>query len=308
MLARSAPDATWPAPSTIGELLRREGLIRPRRRRHRQAIAPLDACLTVARSPNEVWSTDFKGEFRLGSGEYCYPLTVLDQTSRYLLGCTGLLSTSTLPVKIVFKRLFQKFGLPEVMRSDNGVPFASPNALGRLSKLSVWWIRLGIKPERIDPGKPQQNAQHERMHKTLKAEATRPPSESLSAQQKRFDRFQREYNSVRPHEALSQREPAALYVSSPREFPSRLAAIDYPEHLEVRHVSDNGMVTFEGRHFWLTKALSGEEVSFEEADESLWTVSFGPLTLGSYHPPSNIFLPEISWKDKSPEGSPILPV
>lgn len=306
-LARSASDTTWPAASTIGELLRREGLIRPGRRR-RQRVVPLDARLTEARSPNEVWSTDFKGEFRLGTGDYCYPLTVLDQTSRYLLGCTALLSTKTLPVKIVFRRLFEKFGLPEVIRSDNGVPFASASSLGRLSTLSVWWIRLGIRPERIAPGQPQQNGQHERMHRTLKAEATRPASATLSDQQRRFDRFQREYNSVRPHEALAQREPAKLYVPSPRQLPSRLAAIDYPGHLEVRRVSDNGMVTFEGRYFWLTKALSGEDVSFEETDESVWTVSFGPLTLGTYHPPSNIFLPETSWKDKSCEGSPILPV
>ncbi|MGH7602366.1 MAG: integrase core domain-containing protein [Gemmatimonadaceae bacterium] len=304
VLARSSPEITWPAPSTIGELLRREGLIhRTRRTRYAKtrAGAPLDSGLTLATAPNDVWTTDFKGEFRLSPGPYCYPLTVLDAQSRYLLGCTALLSTATVPVKVVFTRLFESFGLPAVIRSDNGVPFANSLSLGRLSTLSVWWIRLGIRPERITPGHPQQNGQHERMHKTLKAEATRPASASLRAQQARFDRFRREYNSLRPHEALGQREPASLYKSSPRSFPKQLLPIEYLAHLEVRSVGGNGMVTWQGRKFWLTKALSGENVSLEETDEETWTVNFGPLTLGTYHPPSNIFLPETCWKTDASE-------
>ncbi|MGH7484475.1 MAG: integrase core domain-containing protein [bacterium] len=299
VLARSSPEITWPAPSTIGELLRREGLIhRTRRTRFAKtkAGAPLDSGLTLATAPNDVWTTDFKGEFRLSPGPYCYPLTVLDAQSRYLLGCTALLSTATVPVKVVFTRLFESFGLPEVIRSDNGTPFASSLSLGRLSTLSVWWIRLGIRPERITPGHPQQNGQHERMHKTLKAEATRPASASLRDQQARFDRFRREYNSLRPHEALGQREPASVYKPSSRNFPKQLLPIEYPAHLEVRSVGANGMVTWQGRKFWLTKALTGENVSLEETDEDTWTVNFGPLTLGTYHPPSNIFLPETCWK------------
>lgn len=306
VLARSSPEITWPAPSTIGELLRREGLVSKRRRRRypkSEMGAPLDSGLTIARAPNDVWTTDFKGEFRLHAGQYCYPLTVLDAQTRYLLGCTALLSTATVPVKVVFTRLFERFGLPEVIRSDNGVPFASSPALGRLSTLSVWWIRLGIRPERIAPGHPQQNGQHERMHRTLKAEATRPPSASLSDQQSRFDRFRREYNSLRPHEALGQREPASLYTPSSRSFPTRLSPLEYPAHLEVRRVGVNGMVAWQGQHFWLSKALIGEDVSFEESNENIWTLSFGPLTLGTYHPPSNIFLPDIYWKKDAAENS-----
>lgn len=302
VLARSSPEITWPAPSTIGELLLREGLIHSTRRKRRSTAlgAPLDSGLTIARAPNDVWTTDFKGEFRLRPGPYCYPLTVLDAQSRYLLGCRALLSTATVPVKVVFTRLFERFGLPEVIRSDNGVPFASSNALARLSTLSVWWIRLGIRPERIAPGHPQQNGQHERMHKTLKAEATRPPSASLRDQQTRFDRFRREYNSVRPHEALGQREPSSCYTPSARAFPDRLRALEYPAHLEVRRVSD-GMIAWHGRYLWLTKALSGEDVSLEETDDDTWTISFGPLALGTYHPPSHIFLPEIYWKPNPAE-------
>lgn len=297
VLARRSPEITWPAPSTIGELLRREGLLRPtRRKRHPNAAGvPLDSGLTIARAPNDVWTTDFKGEFRLGPGPYCYPLTVLDAQSRYLLGCRALLSTATVPVKVIFTQLFERFGLPEVIRSDNGVPFACSNALGRLSTLSVWWIRLGIRPERIAPGHPQQNGQHERMHKTLKAEATRPPSASLREQQNRFDRFRREYNTVRPHEALGQREPSSCYTTSTRSFPDRLGPIEYPAHLEVRRVC-KGMIAWKGRYVWLTKALSGEDVSLEETGDDTWTISFGPLVLGTYHPPSHIFLPETYWK------------
>ncbi len=306
VLARSSPEITWPASSTIGELLRREGLISTTRRRRYPKVtagAPLDYGLTIARSPNDVWTTDFKGEFRLGPGPYCYPLTVLDAQSRYLLGCTALLSTATAPVKIVFTRLFEKFGLPEVIRSDNGVPFASSPSLGRLSTLSVWWIRLGIRPERIAPGHPQQNGQHERMHKTLKAEATRPPSASLRHQQSRFDHFRREYNSLRPHEALGQREPASLYTPSRTHFPARLSPLEYPPHLELRCVGGNGMVAWRAQKFWLTRALAGEVISLEETEEDTWTISFGPLTLGTYHPPSNIFLPETCWKTNAGETS-----
>lgn len=302
ILSRSSPEVVWPAPSTIGELLLREGLVHSTRRRRRAPLgAALDSLLTVAHSPNDVWSTDFKGEFRLGCGSYCYPLTVLDAQSRYLLGCRALLSTAGVTAKVVFSRLFERFGMPEVIRSDNGSPFASATALGRLSRLSVWWIRLGIRPERIGLGHPEQNGQHERMHKTLKAEATHPSSASLRDQQSRFDRFRREYNTLRPHEALGQREPASLYTTSSRAFPAHLNPIEYPAHLEVRRVGNDGRIAWKGRHLWLTKALSGEDVSFDETDEDSWTISFGPLTLGTYHPRSHIFLPETFWKPTNPQ-------
>jgi putative transposase len=299
-----------------------------RRWRHNKNVGrPLDTGLTLAAAPNDVWTTDFKGEFRLGPGPYCYPLTVLDAQSRFLIGCTGLFSTSTLPVQIVFKRLFQRYGLPEVIRSDNGVPFASPIALGRLSKLSVWWIRLGIRPERIELGHPEQNGQHERMHRTLKAEATRPPSASLVQQQQRFDRFRREYNDERPHESLGQRPPASCYTPSSRAFPSPLPAPEYPAHFDVRRVTRNGVISWRGQYVFLTKALAREDVGLEETDTDTWNLSFGPLSLGSYHSPSNTFIPELRWRISGPptgdeeeqmtgqqapgnqhQGSPILPV
>lgn len=301
VLERKEPDMSWPAASTIGELLRREGMVLSRRRR-RMIGTRLDSQLTVARGPNHVWSTDFKGEFRLRSGPYCYPLTVLDAKSRFLLGCTALFSPAALPVHVVFTRLFQKYGVPEVIRSDNGVPFASPRALGQLSTLSVWWIRLGIRPERISLGCPQQNGRHERMHRTLKAEATRPASTTLREQQRRFDRFLLEYNNERPHEALGQQPPAAAYSPSHRPFPNRLPPLDYPANTEVRLVS-NGMTTWRGKTVWLTKSLDGQELGFEQTESDIWNISFGPLLLGNYHAPTNTFLPELIWKAQPPSGN-----
>lgn len=262
----------------------------------------MDVGLTPATQPNDVWTTDFKGPFRLGRGPYCYPLTVLDAESRFLLGATALSSVATVPVKIVFERHFKQFGLPLVMRSDNGIPFASARSIGRLSELSVWWIRLGIRPERIKPAHPEQNGQHERMHRTLKSEATRPPSATLMEQQKRFQRFRREYNNDRPHESLDQQTPASRYNVSPRAFPSRLPDLEYPAHFEVRAVFGNGMISFRGRQFFLSNSLLNQSVGFEEGDDDLWTVSFGSLELGSYHSRSNTFIEDVSWKpDQTPE-------
>lgn len=302
VLERKSPEISWPASSTIGELLRREGVVRPQRHRARGlAGRRLDSTLTIPAAPNDVWTTDFKGEFRLARGPYCYPLTVLDAKSRFLLGCTALCSTAALPVQLVFTRLFQRFGVPEVIRSDNGVPFASSLALAQLSTLSVWWIRLGIRPERISPGCPQENGQHERMHKTLKAEATRPASPTLGEQQRRFDRFRNEYNTERPHEALGQGLPATLYSASERPFPSRLPALDYPPHVEVRRVGHRGSISWQGKQIWLTKTLVAQDVSLEETDNDIWSISFGPLSLGTYHPPSNTFLAEAHWKAATPK-------
>jgi transposase InsO family protein len=298
VLARRAPRTNWPAPSTIGELLRGEGLVQSKRRKKQSIGLPLDAGLTVAKEPNEVWSTDFKGEFRLGTGPYCYPLTVLDAESRFLIGTTALASTATVPAQIAFERHFAEFGLPLVIRSDNGTPFASARSIGRLSALSVWWIRLGIRPERIQPAHPQQNGQHERMHKTLKAEATRPSSQSFFEQQQRFDRFRYEYNNLRPHEALDQSPPASRYTKSPRQFPSRLPDVTYPLHCDVRAVGGNGMTCFKGKTFFLSTALNNCEIGFEETDDDLWTLSYGPLSLGTYHPRSNIFIEDVHWNPR----------
>jgi transposase InsO family protein len=324
VLGRRSRLSTLPAASTIGEVLRREGCVCPSRRSKRGLGFPMDSPLTKAHAPNDVWTTDFKGEFRLQRGSYCYPLTAQDDSSRYIIGTTALSSTATLPVQIAFTRHFEEFGLPLVIRSDNGVPFASPTAIGRLSRLSVWWIKLGIRPERIEPAHPAQNGKHERMHKTLKAEATRPPSQSLTEQQIRFDRFRREYNNDRPHEALNQETPASRYSHSTRAFPISLPAFEYPSHFEVRYVSPGGMVNFKTRRFFLSVALAGEEIGLEEIDDDLWRLTLGPLVLGTFHDESNSFIDEVQWqsvestiKDDDNKtvtsltafpGSPILPV
>jgi len=299
VLRRRLPEKHWPAASSIGELLRREGCVNPRRR-HISTGLPLDTNLTLASAPNDVWSTDFKGQFRLSNGDLCYPLTIQDTFSRFVIGITALSSTASLPVEIAFARLFEKYGLPTVIRSDNGVPFASPSAIARLSKLSVWWIRLGIRPERIEPGEPQQNGTHERMHKTLKADATRPPSASLSEQQTRFDRFRREYNDERPHESLNQETPASCYSPSDRGFPSRLPELIYPAHCEVRVVTQSGAINFRSRRFQLSTALTNQEVSLEETEDDLWEVGFGPLSLGTLHYPSSTFIEEVRWNSNNP--------
>lgn len=324
VLKRQSPSLTWPAASTIGELLRREGCVRAVKRKNRSIGVPLDSVLTRAQRPNDVWSTDFKGQFRLLDGSYCFPLTVQDVSSRYLIGTTALSSTASVPVEIVFARHFDEFGLPGVIRSDNGVPFASPMAIGRLSRLAVWWIKLGIRPERIEPAHPQQNGKHERMHKTLKAEATRPPSQTLYDQQGRFDRFREEYNEERPHESLDQQTPASRYLPSARRASLAEGDFEYPSHFEVRAITRNGIVNFQGRRFSLSSSLENELVGLEEIDDELWRVDLGLLELGSYHGPSNTFIPEVRWKPDEPppeedekpgvnsltltQGSPILPV
>ncbi len=296
ILAKRSPAISWPAASTIGELLRREGCVSPSKRSRRSSVGlPIDSALTKAVVPNDVWTTDFKGQFRLASGPYCFPLTTQDSSSRHSIGITALSSTSTVPVQIVFTRQFEEFGLPLVIRSDNGVPFASAQAIGRLSKLAVWWIRLGIRPERIEPAHPEQNGQHERMHKTLKAEATRPPSTTFTAQQHRFDVFRREYNEERPHESLNQETPASHYTPSPRAFPSRLPDQEYLPHFEVRTVTESGAINFRTRRFQLSTALTTQQIGLEETDEDLWIVSFGPLLLGSFHYPSHTFIEEVRW-------------
>lgn len=313
-LQEQRPDLAWPAASTIGGLLHRRGLVRPHRRPGGGPArwAPLDARLTPATASNDVWTIDFKGEFRLGSGAYCYPLTVMDLHSRYLLGCTGLASTATATARVVFTRLFQTYGLPRVLRSDNGVPFASPLALGRLSTLAVWWIRLGLRPERITPGAPQENGAHERMHKTLKAETTRPPAPGFTQQQRRFTQFTHEYNTLRPHEGLALDTPATHYTASPVRFPRRLPTPAYAACCDVRRVSAVGMIKWRGTALFLTTSLAGEDVSLEETADATWQIAFGPLVLGTYDLACQHFTPGVYWHaSDSPDPratSPIIPV
>ncbi|MGH2362083.1 MAG: integrase core domain-containing protein, partial [bacterium] len=268
---------TWPALSTVCDLLKRHDLIPKTRRRPR--LSHPGRPLTPMTEPNEIWTADFKGQFTTRDGAYCYPLTLVDGYSRYLLACQGLRSTAIVLARPIFRRTFEEYGLPRIIRSDNGVPFAT-TALGRLSLLSVWWIRLGIYPELIEPAHPEQNGRHERMHRTLKAEATRPPSGNLQAQQTRFNRFRAEYNDERPHEALDQETPASVYRASRRELPRTLAPLEYPGHFEVRLVSRNSGIRWNRHWVCVTHTLAGEYVGLEEVDNGIWDVYFGPLKLG----------------------------
>jgi transposase InsO family protein len=268
-----------PAPSTAAALLKRAGLVTSRTRRRTagrpgRPTAAMDA-------PNAVWTADFKGEFKTRAGVSCYPLTVCDGYSRALLACRGLPSTRTAGARPVLERLFREHGLPARIRTDNGVPFATI-ALGRFSALSAWWLRLGILPDLIEPSSPQQNGRHERMHRTLKAEATRPPTASMAARQRAFDRFRREYNEERPHEALGQVTPASRYAPSPRPYPARLPALEYPAHWEVRRVSGNGGVRWYDAWVNVSHVLAEESVGFEEVEAGVWNVAFGPLVLGRF--------------------------
>ena len=271
------PDWDLPSRSTVCEILKRRGLIPQKRRR--RAIGHPGKPSSLMLAPNAIWCADFKGQFKTGDGLYCYPLTVTDGYSRYLLGCQGLSSTRVIEAKPVFTRLFKEFGLPERIRSDNGVPFAT-NTLARLSALSAWWVRLGILPDLIEPGKPQQNGRHERMHRTLKAETTRPPAANRQAQQRKFNRFQKEFNDERPHEALDMATPASLYVPSTREMPSRLPPLEYPDRFEVRYVSYNGGIRWNKGWVNVSITCAGEYVGLEEIDDGVWNVYFGPLKLG----------------------------
>jgi transposase InsO family protein len=277
---RRGHEFSWPARSTVAELLRRNGLSLRRRRR---AVRGHPGCpLTPMTAPNVIWTADYKGQFRLGDGTYCFPLTVQDGFSRYLLGCRGLRGTTTIESRPVFERLFQEYGLPEILRTDNGVPFAT-GALGRLSQLSTWWIRLGIYPELIEPAHPEQNGRHERMHRTLKRATARPPAPTRRSQQQRFDLFRDEYNAIRPHEALADATPASLYSSSPRPYPSRLPAIEYPAHFEVRLVSANGGIRWLNDWVNVSHVLAGEHVGLEEIDDGEWDLYFGRMKLGRFH-------------------------
>lgn len=277
LISKSHPRLILPHRSTVCDILRRHGMVPEPRSRRR--IGHPGKPITGMYAPNDVWSADFKGHFRTGNGLYCYPLTVADGFSRYLLCCQALGSTAGAGVKPVFTRLFQEFGLPSRILSDNGAPFAA-YTLARLSRLSAWWVRLGILPVLIEPGRPDQNGRHERMHKTLKAHTTRPPGGSLAAQQRKFNTFREEFNDVRPHEALDMQTPADCYRPSPREMPKKLLPLEYPNRFEVRYVSDNGGIRWNKDWVNVSVACVGEYVGLEEIDDGIWNVYFGPLKLG----------------------------
>lgn len=276
-LQRKYPEEQWPSRTTIHDMLKRKGLIRAQRRSRK--LGHPGKPETRMDAPNQTWGADFKGHFKTTNGQYCYPLTVTDGYSRYLIGCQSLLTTAVEPTRAVFTRLFKEYGLPERIRTDNGVPFAT-NTLGRLSSLSAWWIRLGIFPELIEPGKPQQNGRHERMHRTLKAETTRPPAGDHRAQQRRFNQFKTEFNELRPHEALDMNTPADFYEPSTREMPCRLMPLEYPDRFVKRFVSANGGIRWHSNHVPVSIACAGEYLGLEEIDNGVWNVYFGPLKLG----------------------------
>ncbi|MGH6890771.1 MAG: helix-turn-helix domain-containing protein [Dongiaceae bacterium] len=297
LVRRLAGDGRVPAISTIHAVLDRHGLVkRMNKRRQRASGTPL----STGMAPNDLWCADYKGEFQLGNKAYCYPLTVTDHASRYLLLCEALESTREELAFTAFERLFKERGLPGAIRSDNGVPFASPNALFNLSKLSVWWLRLGIEIERIKPGKPQQNGRHERMHLTLKKEATRPPGLNSLQQQARFDDFVQEFNTERPHQAIAMKCPAEIYTPSPRPYQG-LPELTYPFHDRDVLVTACGRLCLHRKKINISTVLAGQRLGIKEVDEGIWLVSFMHYDLGyidleqrTLQPTDNPFGPGVS--------------
>jgi transposase InsO family protein len=277
LLADAGNEFAVPAASTIGDILGRHGLVRPRRSRLR--VPPSTNPLEHAALPNDVWCTDFKGHFAVGDGMRCYPLTITDAATRYLVKCEALLQPRSLPVREQFELAFREFGVPSAMRSDNGPPFAS-KAIGGLSGLSVWWIQLGIVPERIEPGQPQQNGRHERFHRTLKEQTATPPKATIPDQQRAFDLFRADYNERRPHEALGQTPPAKHYEPSVRPMPDSPRLPEYGDDASVRWVSEGGMISWKGTPLYLAELLANQPVGIRQIAEDEWDLHYGPILLG----------------------------
>jgi transposase InsO family protein len=296
-LRRQSTAPQLPAISTVHAVLDRHGLVKRRKRRRHTATGTE---LSRPTEPNALWCADYKGEFMLGNRRYCYPLTITDFASRYLLTCEALSTTQEKFAFTVFERTFKEFGLPQAIRTDNGVPFASAHALYGLSKLSVWWLRLGIRIERIRPGHPQQNGRHERMHLTLKQEATRPPGMNSLQQQDRFDAFVQEFNTERPHEALAMKTPAAVYEPSECRYQG-LPQLTYPLHDRDVLVTACGRICMHRKRISISHVLAGQRVGIKEVDEGIWIVSFMQYDLGyidleqkTLQPLDNPFGPRLS--------------
>ncbi len=277
-LRRLYPDIQCPAISTVHAVLDRNGLVKRRKRRRYKAKG---TALSRPDRPNELWCADYKGEFMLADRRYCYPLTITDFASRYLIACDALATTRESYAFTVFERAFKDFGLPTTIRTDNGVPFSCCNALYGLSKLSVWWLRLGINIERIKPGHPEQNGRHERMHLTLKKEATKPAANNFLQQQDRFDHFIDYYNKVRPHQALDMKYPAELYASSPRPYQG-LGELDYPFHDRTAIVTSCGRICYHRRKINLSTVFAGQKVGVKQVSDNIWLVSFMQYDLGYF--------------------------
>jgi len=303
VLERDQPGRAWPAASTMGALLKREGLVVARKQRRK--TAPYSEPLAHADGPNRVWCADFKGWFRTADGARIDPLTISDAHSRYLLRCQAVEKTDTPRVQAIFEAAFREYGLPLAIRTDNGAPFAS-TALAGLSRLAVWWMKLGIVPERIEAGHPEQNGRHERMHRTLKQEVAMPPAKDRRAQQRALQRFRQEYNQVRPHEALGMQTPASVYAPSEREYPRQVPEPEYPSTMVVRRVHSKGHFRWKKRHeVFVSEVLWGERVGLLPIDERWYTVYFAQLPLGRFDSwQRRVFpLPKVSfYRDEAREG------
>src|SRR6266700_4102072 len=278
ILERDEPGRSWPAASTIGALLKREGLVVARKKRLH--TAPYSEPLAHADGANRVWCADFKGWFRTADGQRIDPLTISDAHSRYLLRCQAVEKTDTARVQAIFEAAFREYGMPQAIRTDNGAPFAS-RAVAGLSRLAVWWIKLGIVPQRIQAGHPEQNGRHERMHRTLK-EATAPTAANRRAQQRSFDQFRQEYNQVRPHQALGMQTPAVVYRSSPRQFPARVKEPEYGTTMQVRRIQKHGEFNWKHCPVFLSEVLYGQRVGLLPIDDRYYRVYFATVPIARF--------------------------
>jgi len=287
ILGRECAELKVPAPSTIGNILDRAGMVKKRRKRRAGGLKRWPVNLTPGQYPNHVWGVDFKGWFRTRDGQRCEPFTTSDLYSRFVLECKALESQESSLVEPVFKNMFSRYGLPEIIRVDNGAPFASQGPLG-LSRLSMWWVQLGIRVEFIEPGHPEQNAVHERMHRTLKEDACCPPEADLGWQQQRFERWRQEFNFERPHEAIAMKCPAELYSASARSFPAKLPDFEYPACYEVRRVKKSGQIVFEGVARFIGRSFTSVLLGLEAISHECYLVHAGPLVLGVLKRNSNL--------------------
>lgn len=292
LLRRESPGIDWPADSTAGELLKRKGLVKKRRRRRPVPAdkQPFADCNNV----NQSWSADFKGDFRLGNKQRCYPLTITDNCSRYLLECRGLSRTRYEDTRLWFEKTFREFGLPQSIRTDNGAPFAS-RSLGGLSRLSKWWIDLDIRPERTRPGRPQENSRHERMHRSLKDGVCKEPGYSMDRQQERFDRFRLEYNELRSHEGLNRQTPESFYEPSHRRYPELILPPQYDSDVKVRNVRHNGETKWKNQTVYVSELLAKQLIGLVQIDEHLWNLHYRFHLLGTLNEKAMKVEPVTEW-------------
>ena len=283
------------ADSTAGDILKRNGLVRPRRKRRH--VPPDPHALVTCDAPAQSWSADFKGDFRLGNGQRCYPLTLTDNHSRFILQCRALNRMTTDAVKPWFEWVFREYGLPDSLRTDNGTPFAS-RAAGGLTQLSKWWVRLGIRPERIRPATPSENGRHERMHRSLKEAVINPPASSLAAQQRRFDGFVEEFNWQRSHEALGRQAPGSVHEVSLRPYPVKLPPVDYDSGVTVRQVRHSGEFKWRGRLVYLSQVLAKEPIGLVACDTDCWEIRYSFHLLGVLNERTSTITPAQQWHQR----------